>query len=276
MQPALGVALCWAIFGGTHIGLATEPLRGRLVARLGEMGFTAIYFLVASASFGALVAYYAAHRFEGAAGVALPSAPALRWTLMIVAIAGLTLTAPALVVYPRLPAALFGQPIRAPRGIERITRHPFFAGFALFALAHALLATRLVGTVFFGGFALVCVIGAWHQDRKLLARRGAPYAEYLAATSAVPFAAMVSGRQRFVWRELPVAALAIGCGLAIMLRWRWHDAVLADGGAWIIGTFVVGALIAGSNAWRRSRRAAAVAVGIGGAQTHSPAESRGA
>ena len=47
MEPALGVALLWAVFGGTHIGLATMPLRGRLVARLGEIGFTALFFLEA-------------------------------------------------------------------------------------------------------------------------------------------------------------------------------------------------------------------------------------
>ncbi len=265
MEPALGVALLWAVFGGTHIVLATGPIRGRLVARLGEVGFTAVFYLVASASFALLVAYYAAHRFEGAPGPALASIPALRWTLMIVAVAGLTLTAPALAVYPRLPAALFGQPIRAARGIERITRHPFFAGFALFALAHVLLATRLVGAVFFGGFALLSVVGAWHQDLKLRARRGTPYAEYLAATSAVPFGAVVSGRQRLVWRELPIATLAIGVGLAIALRWWWHAALFAHGGAWIIGVFVVGALIAGLSAWRRSRRVGASGVGIASA-----------
>lgn len=264
MEPTLGVALLWVVFGGTHIGLASAPLRRRLVARLGEVGFTVIFFVVASASFGVLVAYYAAHRFEGASGLALASIPALRWALMIVAVAGLALTAPALVVYPRLPSALFGQPIRSAQGIERITRHPFFAGFALFAVAHALLAVRLVGTVFFTGLALLSVLGAWHQDRKLLARRGAPYADYLSATSAVPFAAVVSGRQRLVWRELPVTALAVGVGVALLLRVE-HDAIFAHGGAWVIGVIVVGGLFAGLNAWRRSHRVASSPAGIAAA-----------
>jgi uncharacterized membrane protein len=261
MEPTLGVGLLWVVFGGTHIGLATGPIRGRLVARLGELGFTAFFYLVASTSFGVLVAYYAAHRFEGTAGLALASIPVMRSILMIVAVAGLALTAPALAVYPRLPTAVFGQPIRTPRGIERITRHPFFAGFALFAVAHALLATRLVGTVFFAGFALLSALGAWHQDLKQLARRGTAYADYLAATSAVPFAAVVSGRQRLVWRELPVAALAVGIGVALALRAR-HDAIFAHGGAWVIGVVVGGGFIAGLNAWRRSHRVAAPTVDI--------------
>lgn len=261
MEPTLGISLLWVVFGGTHIGLAAGPIRGRLVARLGEVGFIALFYLVAAASFGLLVAYYAAHRFEGTAGLALASIPVLRATLMVVAIAGLALTAPALVAYPSLPTALFGQPIRAPRGVERITRHPFFAGLALFALAHALLATHLVGTVFFAGFALLSTLGARHQDRKQLARRGTPYADYLAATSTVPFAAIVSGRQRLVWRELPVAALAVGFGIALALRAR-HDAIFAHGGAWVIGVVVGGGFIAGLNAWRRSHRVAAPTVDI--------------
>ncbi len=265
MEPTLGVGLLWVVFGGTHIGLAAGPIRGRLVARLGELGFIAFFYLVAATSFGVLVAYYAAHRFEGTAGLALASIPALCATLMVVAVAGLALTAPALAMYPSLPAALFGPPIGAVRGIERITRHPFFAGLALFALAHALLATRLVGTVFFAGFALLSALGAWHQDIKLLARRGTPYADYLAATSAVPFAAVVSGRQRLVWRELPVAALAVGFGIALALRAR-HDAIFAHGGAWVIGVVVGGGFIAGLNAWRRSHRVAAPTVDI----AHTP------
>src|SRR4030095_11369959 len=96
------------------------------------------------------------------------------------------------------------------RGIEKITRHPFFAGVGLFALAHALLATRLAGTVFFGGLLLLVVVGSWHQDRKLLARRGAPYAAYLANTSAVPFAAVLSGRQQLNWSDVAARGVALG------------------------------------------------------------------
>ena len=155
-----------------------------------------------------------------------------------------------------MPSALFEQPIRSAQGIEKITRHPFFAGTALFALAHALLATRLVGTVFFAGLVLLIAIGVRHQDRKLHARRGGPYAAYVASTSAVPFAAVFSGRQRLTWSDLPIGGLAVGLVLALALR-RWHDVLFADRGAWIVGVVLAGALVAGLNALRRSRRLAA-------------------
>jgi uncharacterized membrane protein len=255
------------LFGGTHVGLASAPIRGRLVARLGEMGFVVLFYLVAAASFAALVSYYVAHRFEGAPGLGAASIPGLRWALMIAVVAGLTLAVPALGIYPRLPTALFAQPIRSPTGIERITRHPFFAGTALFAIAHALLATHAVGTLFFGALALFTIAGVRHQDVKLLARRGPAYADYLAATSAVPFGAIAAGRQRLVWRELPFGGLLLGVVFALALR-TWHDAIVADDGAWIIAAFLGGALIAGGNAWRRARRLRASAVAAADAAVH--------
>jgi uncharacterized membrane protein len=251
MNPVVMVTLLWVLFGGSHVALAA--LRPRLVTRLGEMGFTLLFSIVASVSFTALVMYYAAHRFEGPAGFALGGSSAVRWTLMTVVVLGVALNAPALVSYPRMPMALFGQPIQSAYGIERITRHPFFAGAALFALAHMLLATRLVGTVFFAGLLTLAVVGAWHQDRKLLARRGTAYGDYLAATSTVPFVAIAGGRQRLIWSELPVKALAVGALIALVLRYE-HDVLFADGGIWIAATVVGGGTVAGINAWRRARR----------------------
>ena len=185
---------------------------------LAELGFTVVFYLVAATSFSWLITYYAAHRFDGAPGLGLADIPALRWPLIIAIVAGVALMVAALAVYPRLPSALFEQRMRGPRGIERISRHPFFAGTALFAIAHALLATHAVGTVFFSGFALLSVLGAWHQDQKLLARRGRAYADYLTVTSAIPFAAIIAGRQSLVWSELEVGSLAVGVVVALALQ----------------------------------------------------------
>jgi uncharacterized membrane protein len=253
MQPALVVAVLWMVFAGTHIGLASAPLRARLVARLGEMGFTLLFYVIAAASFAVLIAYFAAHRFAGAPGLSAASLPLLRVPLMLLIVAGFMLMVPALLGYPRLPSALFGQAIGTPRGVERITRHPFFAGMALFGAAHALLASHLVGTVFFGSLALFSAVGAWHQDRKLLARRGQPYAAYLAGTSAVPFAAILAGRQHLIWKELPIGGLLGGVAAALALR-IGHDGLWAHDGAWITVAVVGGGALAGINAWRRSRR----------------------
>ena len=260
MEPALTAALLWLVFGATHIGLATRRVRAALVAHLGEYGFAALFSLVASAAFAVAIAYFAAHRNEGAAGLALANVAPLRRALIALSVTGIVLVSAGSATYVGSPYDLFAARVRAPRGIERITRHPFFAGLALFALAHALIAPHLIGTVGFAGLALVPIIGARHQDAKLLARGGKAYADYLAATSAVPFAAILSGRQRLVWSELPLGAFAIGLVVAAVLR-TVHGSIFANGGVWVIVSVVGGAAIFTWQSARRARRlGAAVAV----------------
>jgi len=255
MTPVFEIALCWLLFGGLHVGLTTGPMRRRLVGVLGEHGFTAVFSLAAAAAWSLLAVTYAAHRFDGPPGLDLGSVPWLRGALAATAFAGIVLLIAGNAVYDGSPYAIFvagQQP--SPRGLERVTRHPFFAGVALFAVAHALLASRATGTVAFAGLALLAVFGAWHQDRKLRARRGEAFAAYLAATSAVPFGAVLAGRQRLTWRDLPLAYLAAGVALAWGLR-HVHASIWGDHGIYVIVGVVGGALIQLLLGIRRVRRA---------------------
>jgi uncharacterized membrane protein len=262
MEPALVVGLLWAAFAGTHIGLAARRPRAALVTRLGERGFLGVFSLVASLTFAALVHVYALHRFDGAAGPALGTSAPWRVVLFAAVVAGVVLAVASLGAYPGSAYAIGNPGEGGPRGLERITRHAFFVGTALAGGAHALLATHLVGSVFFGGLAILALAGAWHQDRKLLARRGDPFAAYLAVTSVVPFAAILSGRQHVVAHELPWVSLAVAVAAAVLLR-RGHDGIFAHGGAWVIAVVVGGAAALMAQDWlvarRRARRAAAVA-----------------
>src|SRR5206468_3692581 len=84
-------------------------------------------------------------------------------------------------------------------------------------------------------------------------RRGPAYAQYLAVTSMLPFAAIVEGRQRLVWGELPIRAFAIGIVVAWALRWV-HPSIFAGGGRWIIVATVAGGALASLQSWLRVRR----------------------
>jgi len=92
-----------------------------------------------------------------------------------------------------------------------------------------------------------------NERRPALRRRGQPYADYLAVTSTIPFAAIVGGRQRLVWRELPLGTLAAGVGAAVVLR-LVHAGLFADGGLWIVLAAVGGGGIASLQSWLRARR----------------------
>lgn len=249
MEPAITVALWWLLFGGTHLALATGRPRAWLVARLGARGFELFFSLVAAVTLGLLVHAYAGLRFEGAAGLALATVPAARTVLYGVAFAGMTLALWGVLAFPASPMAPPGV-VRPPRGLARITRHAFFAGMALLAAAHMLLATRLAGVVFFAGIFLLVTLGARLQDRKLLRRYGAPYAEYLAATSGIPFAAIAAGRQRVVWREIRLPILALSVLLVAALRWV-HASIFAAGGAWMMGVIVGGVVLLQVATWAR-------------------------
>ena len=254
MTPALEVALLWLMFAGTHTGLAIGPVRTRLVGRFGELGFSILFSLVATVTFTVLIGFYAAHRFEGAPGPALASVPLVRAVLFAAIVVGVMLAVGGAFVFPSTPMAFFqNRSAYEVRGLQRVTRHPFFAGVTLLGVAHALLASRLVGSVAFGGLALLAGAGAWHQDRKLMKRRGPAYVDYCARTSAVPFAAILGGRQPLAIHDLPLGALAVGLATAVVLRVR-HAHLLADGGVGIVVSTVGGAALLTAASWWHARR----------------------
>lgn len=225
------VVLASVGFFATHIGLALAPVRMPLARRLGEPGFMVIYSIVASVAWAAFVHGYAVHRAEGPAGLALAHDPTARAVLYGIGLVGMALMLGAFAprAYWASPIMVLVGKVREPHGLERISRHPFFAGLVLMAAAHVLLARHLHGVVFFGSLILVAVIGSAHQARKLRRRYGPSYDEFLAATSAIPFGAILAGRQRLVLGELPWLFMLAGVGAGVGLH-ALHPDVLAHGG----------------------------------------------
>jgi uncharacterized membrane protein len=255
MEPVMRIALLWTLFYATHIGLATAGIRGALVGRLGARAFVVLYSVVAAVVFTALVAVYADAREQGPAGISLASVPWARGPLMVAIVAGLVLMVGAFARkgYWDSPLMVLSDRVRGPVGLERVTRHPIFAGIVLVFGAHALLATRLTGMVFFAGFVALAILGPYHQARKLRAMKGAEaYDRYLAKTSAVPFAAILAGRQQLVWSELPWGMLALGILAAAGIR-AVHADLFAWHGAPISATVVVGVVLILIVAFARAR-----------------------
>lgn len=218
--PAAIVLAAWLLFGGSHLLLASSPLREHLVARLGERGFTLAFATLAATTLSLLAATVALHGGDGAAALNLRANPVARWTLAALAALGIALAVAGLANYFRAPIAALrrGGRVRPPAAVELITRHPFFVGLALAMAAHALLATTLAQAMYFAGFVVLALAGIPMQDRKLRRRHGAVWADYEAATPALPF---TSGRPpRPAWRELVVPAA--GAALVIALHPVWQ------------------------------------------------------
>jgi uncharacterized membrane protein len=208
----------WLAFGGSHIIGSSIPVRTFVIKRVGTLGFKAIYSLVALATFIPLCYFYFTHRHVGyhlyTSGYSIDL---LAHFLMLGAI--IVLLQALVTLNPMTTMAeLTGQAVSNGQGIQRITRHPQNFAFALFGLAH-LLANPYVGDwIFFGGFVVYGIISAMHQDRRQLATGSEKVRQFLADTSAIPFAAIIRGKQRLAPGEYHPPALAAAVVFFILLR----------------------------------------------------------
>jgi uncharacterized membrane protein len=106
------------------------------------------------------------------------------------------------------------------RGVLRITRHPFLWGVSLFAAGHMLASPTISSWGFFGTLLFLAGTGTISIDAKRLRALGADWKAFAAATSNVPFVAIVQGRQSLAlaeigWMRVVVSAGAFGLLLAV-------------------------------------------------------------
>jgi len=97
------------------------------------------------------------------------------------------------------------------KGIQRITRHPFLWGVALWSLCHLVLNGDVASVIFFGSFLIVAIAGPFSIDRKRKKAFGEAWNRFAALTSNVPFMAIIQGRNSLKIGELgwwpPVVAM---------------------------------------------------------------------
>lgn len=200
------VLVGWLAFAGVHLLLSSKTLRGPLIAGLGEQGFRGIYSLAALATFVWLVITYTGNKHTGPLLWNLTEIPAIRETSLALSFAALVLTIAA--VFQARPTDMGASLEQPALGLTRITRHPTFVFFGIFALSHMLVNGHLSDVVFFGGFPAFVWIGCVHMDSR---KRAIPALEsYYAQTSLLPFAAIVAGRNRIALGEVPLRGVLAG------------------------------------------------------------------
>jgi len=143
MMPAFVIGAAWALVIAAHLSLGHAPLRVRLAGRFSDQSYTLIFTALTVVTMCGLGMAVAMLGHQGAAGPDLGRVRIFRLVLSAGAAAGLMLAIAGLVNYPKSPMSVLAMraqgagkadaPLRAPTAIERITRHPFFAGLALFA-----------------------------------------------------------------------------------------------------------------------------------------------
>jgi uncharacterized membrane protein len=205
------VLFWWVAFAASHLVPPSLSLRRTLVAHLGERGYRALYSLVAVGTLVLLVRVYWSNRHTGPLLWDPARIPGLRAAAIV-----MTSVAFVLLVVPFFQRSAPGAPRRA-RGVTRIMRHPAFAAFGLWGLAHALVNGYLSDVVFFGGWPILWLVGGVHQDTRKLALEAERFRAFHAETSLLPFGAIVAGRNRLALREVPLAGVAVGLAAAATL-----------------------------------------------------------
>jgi uncharacterized membrane protein len=190
-----------AAFLLTHF-VSSTPLRGKLVAAMGEWPYRGLYSLVAAVTLGWMIWAYATalhdHLWQGP-----------RWPPYVAMPIAFLLIACG---YWRNPTMVGAEKLLKSddpaRGVIRITRHPIMWAVMLWAASHIWARGDLKALVFFGGFLVLAGAGTLLSDARKKSNPDWP--RFAAVTSHVPFVAIAQGRNRLVWREIGWLRPAIG------------------------------------------------------------------
>jgi uncharacterized membrane protein len=88
---------------------------------------------------------------------------------------------------------------------------------ALWAAAHLVARGDLAALIFFGGLLTVSLLGPLQIDAKRRRTDPAAWRDFAAATSYLPFAALIAKRTRLSWSEIGWRAVGIGLAVYVVL-----------------------------------------------------------
>jgi uncharacterized membrane protein len=187
-------------FVGSHFILSGTPLRGVLAKALTEAGYLGLFSVIAAITIVWLAWAYAEAPYEEL-WYSGPWLKTLTWIIMIPAVLffvlGFATPNPTAVQAERLFAE---QDVV--QGVLRVTRHPVMWGFGLWGIAHIIANGDVGSLIFFGALTLLAFGGSASQEFRKRQLLGASWDRFAAATSFVPFAAILGGRNRLVWSEI--------------------------------------------------------------------------
>lgn len=219
----INLGLAALAFTGIHLGVSGTTIRDRLVAALGLRGYMILFSVLSVATIAWLVGSYKVAPYIETWGQPewwKPVAIVLMLPAFMLVVVGLATPNPTSVQQE----SLVDQP---PRGIVRITRHPFLVGTALWAATHVVSNGDAASLLFFGALFVVGAAGTVSIDAKRRRSLGpAAWDAFARRTSILPFVAVLQGRNTLAWPE--IGALRLSAGMLVY-------ALMLGGHAHIIG-----------------------------------------
>ena len=216
--------LCWEIaaavaFIGSHF-LLSHPLRAPIVRAIGARPFMGLYSLVAAAT---LVWLALAFRAVPAEAPFWAVGDGLWITATVIMFFASVMFVGSLRGNPALPGPHIASAPPEPRGVFSVTRHPMFWSFALWGVAHILVAPTPANIVLAKTIILLALVGAALQDRKKEKLQPDTWRAWEAHTSYWPLGAILSRRVKFT----PAGIVPLFGGIALWLAATWAHLPLA-------------------------------------------------
>lgn len=216
MTALIAAALFFVLL---HLLVSGTVLRGAIVTMIGEGPFMGLFSLASVA--GLVWLGWAYGQAKGTGPVywdlgtgAKHAAVGLMLLAMLLAVPGLITPNPTSV---KQEGAL-DKP-DAIKGMLRITRHPFLWGVAIWAFAHLLANGDLPGVILFGSLLALALFGTASIDAKRKRALGAKWDAFAGQTSGVPFAAILTGKQKLSLGEIGWWRLLLGVVVWAAVLW---------------------------------------------------------
>jgi uncharacterized membrane protein len=163
MYGYFSLILACVVFVGSHF-LMSHPLRTTLVKIFGNGGFLGVYSLVSLAAIIWMVMAFRAAPM----GAPLWDAGDRLWIVSsIITLIAAVLYAGSMANNPALPRPDADKlAVKEPTGVFHVTRHPMMWSFALWGVAHILIAPRPDVLIFVGSIIFLALFGAKAQEMK--------------------------------------------------------------------------------------------------------------
>jgi uncharacterized membrane protein len=191
------------LFVGGHFVLSSTPLRGRLVALVGERGFAGLFSVVMIALLVWVIIAYGRTPYVPVWELG----PWTHWLPIVVMpfallllVGGYSQRNPTAVMQPAPADAT--EPRRTAPGILAVTRHPIMWAFGLWALSHIVANGDAASIILLGGMGVLALAGTVLIDRKKAKAWGPAWPPFAAVTSNLPLAAVLQGRNRLSLEEI--------------------------------------------------------------------------
>lgn len=178
MSDYLFLVVASILFVGSHF-LMSHTWRADMVRRFGANGFLGLYSLVSFATFGWMLFEFG----RVPKGDALwPASDGVWMAASVLTLVAAVLFSGSFMRNPSLPGVPDTMAGQIPSGVFKATRHPMMWGFALWGVAHILVAPRIDNFIFAGSLVFLALVGSKAQEIKKRNLMGAEWDGWLRRT----------------------------------------------------------------------------------------------